>query len=224
MQASDALGTWARSVAGQAVWSGASLLVPAFAILRDGSVALAVALYGIETVVGAAVLATRIRGTRRSLSPGAEDATRLAAARSLLATTMFFSLVLSALLLVFFYAYDLEPGGLRAVTASVGSRASWLVAAVLAGACLDALLAPVRSVAWLESAAAWQARRLAAPALAYLPGVALTAWQGTSQGFLWPWFLLRLWVDFAGLFPHQREVARREFLGPQRDRTSPPAS
>ena len=61
--------------------------------------------------------------------------------------------------------------------------------------------------------AAWQARRLAAPAFAYLPGVAITAWQGSSQGFLWPWFLCRLWVDLAGLFPHQREVARREFLG-----------
>ena len=223
MQASDALGTWARGVAGQAVWSGASMLVPALAIIRDGSVALAVALYGIETVIGAVVLAARIRVVRRQLPPGDDGGARLAAARNLLVTTVMFSLVLSVLLLVFFFAYDLEPGGLRALTGSLASRASWLAAAVLVGACLDAVLAPVRTVAWLEDAAAWQARRLAAPAFAYLPGVALTAWQGSSQGFLWPWFLFRLWVDVAGLFPHQREVARREFLGPQRDGMRPPS-
>lgn len=218
------LSTWVRGVAGQAVWSAAALAVPALAVLQDRQVAQAIVLYTLETTLAAALVHFRITRALRPLASKDPAAERLRQARQVAGTAGAFSVVLGFLVLAFFVAYDVRPENLLDVSTwrgasfeGFGGRLRWMTAGLLLGAVLDTWLAPVTSPAWLGASAAWQMRRVAAPAFAYLPGAALTAWTGSSSGFLWPWFLLRAYTDFTALMPGERDRVHDVVLGPQPD-------
>ncbi len=217
MHLREALAAWARGVAGGAVWSGTALVVPAIAVIRDHQVALAIVLFAMETVLASAILRFRIARALHGMPFDTEASARLRAARGAAGTAAAFSLGSGGLVLVFFLAYDLQAAQLPAVAAALVPWITWMVAGLLAGAILDSFLAPVGSVAWLETSAAWQFRRIAAPAFAYLPGALLTAWMGTSQGFLWPWFVVRAFTDITALSPGAREQTRSVVFGLAQD-------
>ncbi|BCS34577.1 hypothetical protein TBR22_A38050 [Luteitalea sp. TBR-22] len=222
---------WVRSVAGQAVWSTSTLAVPALAVLADRQVAQAIVLYTLETTLAVALLRVRLRGALRGRSFADGEAARLRAAGGAATTAALASLVLGFLILAFYVAYDVRPTDLF-VPATWGQghfdgfsgRLRWMAAGMIAGAALDAWMAPVRSTDWLEASAAWQVRRVAAPAFAYLPGAALTAWSGTSAGFLWPWLVTRGFTDLTALLPGARERAREEVLAARTHRATPQVS
>jgi hypothetical protein len=210
---------WARAVCGRAVWSASSLLVPALAVFHEQRVAQAIALYTLETVVAVALLRVRLGRALRGRPFDDPEAARLRQARQVAGMAAACSLVIGFLVLAFFVAYDVRPDDLFDLSTwhdapfdGFGERVQWLAAGLLAGAVLDAWLAPVWSVEWLEASAAWQLRRVAAPAFAYLPGALLTAWQGSSAGFLLPWFLVRAFTDLTALAPGERERVRAHVM------------
>ena len=86
---------------------------------------------------------------------------------------------------------------------------------------LDSLLAPVRSVTWLESAAAWQGSRTSVLiVIAFLIGTPIDAlFSGNSQGYFWVWFALRLFSDLNALRPAERERTARCHFGDAYRRT-----
>lgn len=219
MQPGDAILARTRAVAGQALWSASALAVPALAVLADRQVAQAIVLYAFETVIAVALLRLRLGRALRDKAFQDPEAARLRAARGVATTAAMFSLGLGFLVLAFYVAFDVRPSNLFDASTwghghfdGFGGRVRWMASGMLAGAALETWLAPVRDTAWLETAAAWQLRRVAAPAFAYLPGVALTAWSGTSAGFLWPWIATRGLTDLTALLPGAREQARREVL------------
>lgn len=215
MQHGSLLAFWVRGVAGRAVWSASALAVPALAVLHDRQVAQAIVLYTAETTLAATVVRVRINRALRPLTWEDPVAAQLRDARQAAGTAAAVSFVLGFLVLAFFVAFDVRPQDLFDVSTwrgatfdGFGSRFRWMAAGLLLGALLDTWLAPVRSPVWLRAAAAWQMRRVAAPAFAYLPGVALTAWMGSTSGFLWPWFLLRAYTDLTALLPGERDRVR----------------
>ena len=66
-----------------------------------------------------------------------------------------------------------------------GERASWMAGMLLASAVIDSLIAPVRSVHWIETAVAWQGSRTAVMTLVLMLGWPVMLFSGTSQGFFW---------------------------------------
>ena len=125
-----------------------------------------------------------------------------------------FSLVPGVLLLGY-AAIDAQQGRLSVDVDGYAERARWMALVLLGGAVLDSLLAPVRSVTWLESAAAWQASRTSVIVIAFLIGTPIMLWSGNSQGYFWAWFGLRLFSDVNALRPAERERLRLHFLGPE---------
>lgn len=222
MQLSTALTAWGRSVAGQAVWSACALAVPALAVLHERHVAQAIALYTMETVLAVVLLRLRLARALRGRDWEDPDATRLRTARRVAGDAAGLSLPLAFLVLVFYVFYDVRPPDLFDLESwppghfdGLLERMQWMVGGLLAGAVLEAWLAPPSTVTALESKAVWLFRRVAAPAFAYLPGVALTAWMGTTAGFLWPWFILRALTDLTALLPGAQQQARAEVLRDQ---------
>lgn len=191
--------------------------MPALAVLHDQQVAQAIVLYTLETVLGAALLHARIGSALRPLAWDDATAVSLRRARQATATAAFVSLILGFLVLAFFVAFDVRPANLFDPGTWQGAsldgfwpRLGWMASGLGLAAVLDTWFAPVRSAEWLETSAAWQLRRVAAPAFAYLPGAALTAWLGSSAGFVWPWLLVRAAIDLTALRPGERARVRRE--------------
>lgn len=217
MEFSSSGAAWARGVAGRAVWSASALAVPALAVLQERHVAQAIILHTVETVLAVLLLRAHLARALRGLAWDDRDAARLRAARHTAGLAAMVSAVLATLLLAFYVAYDVRPPDLFDAQSwpadafdGFGDRVQWMAFGLLAGAVLEAWLAPPRTTAALEASAAWLLRRVAAPAFAYLPGAALTAWAGTTAGFLWPWFVVRAFTDLTALFPGARERARAE--------------
>lgn len=220
MHQGDGLSSWLRGGAGQAVWSASALVVPAVAVLHERQVAQAIALYTCESVLAALILRGRLGRILRPLAFGDPTSMALRRAREVAGLAALVSLVLGVLVLTFSVAYDARPTNLfdvgtwqGAPFAGFGRRLLWMTVGLCLGAALDGWLAPVGEVAWLEATAAWQMRRVAAPALAYLPGAALTAWFGSTAGFVWPWFVVRAFTDLTALRPGERGRVRDEVFG-----------
>ena len=212
MTLQSALSLGARAIAGRGLWVGTSFAFPALALFKDDSVALAMVLFILETLLGSAVLVVRMRGARRATSEP-DAAARIGKAMRLLGEFVLpFSLV-PCILLVAFTALDAERVDLRTWYATYASRAQGMALLLLAGAALDSLIAPVRTVAWLETAAAWQASRTSVLVLAFLLGVPVMIATSSTQGFFWAYFGLRLFGDLNGMRPSERERLRTHFLG-----------
>ena len=87
--------------------------------------------------------------------------------------------------------------------------------ALIGGAVLDSLLAPVRTVTWSSS---WLRGRRAVGTsvlvIAFLVGTPYMVWSGHSQAYFWIWVVLRLFSDVNTLRLSERERLRLHFLGP----------
>lgn len=206
-----ALGT--RAWAGRGVWSVAAFLFPTVAIVKDESVALAMLLFVTETLCASALLAVRLRVSR--WMPTGDDTAR----RRLHDVRQ----VLLYFVTPFSLACGVMLGAVTLIEAQNGrgtfdwalfvDRTRWMAAMLFASAVLDSAIAPVRSVHWLETGVAWQGSRTAVLFLCVLLGWPVMLWTGTTQGFFWIFFGLRLLTDLGSLKPGERERIRAQMFG-----------
>ena len=205
------LGT--RFGAGHGVRSIVAFLFPTLAIVKDDSVTLAMLLFLAETLCASALLGARLLGSRRALA-GDDGARRRLhdVGRMLLIFVTPFSLacavMLSAVTLI-----EVDKGRSTFDVALFAQRVRWMVTMLLASAVLDSIIAPVRSVHWLETGVAWQGSRTAVMFLCVLLGWPVMLFTGTTQAFFWIFFALRLLSDFGSLKPGERERIRAQLFG-----------
>ena len=202
-----------RIGAGHGLWSIASFLFPAFAILKDESVSLAMLLFLLETLLASALLAARVGVSRRVMraDPGASHRLR-ETLKVLLLFVLPFSLGCGVMLGAVTFI-EIDKGRATFDAALHIDRAKWMAVALLASAVLDSLIAPVRSVTWLETGVAWQGSRTAVLFLCVLLGWPVMLFTGTTQAFFWIFFFLRLLSDFGSLKPGERERIRATMFG-----------
>ena len=202
-----------RFGAGHGLWSLAAFLFPAVAILKDESVALAMLLFLMETLLASGLLAARVAVSRRVMRADPGAAHRL---REVLKVLLWFVLPFSlgcAVMLGAVTFIEIDKGRATFDAAQHIDRAKWMAVALLASAVLDSLIAPVRSVTWLETGVAWQGSRTAVLFLCVLLGWPLMLFTGTTQSFFWIFFALRLLSDFGSLKPGERERIRSTMFG-----------
>ena len=210
----DMVASGTRVAAGHGVWSIAAFLFPALAVVKDDSVILAILLFVVETLLAAVVLFARtLAGARQG--PGDDvSRRRVVEVRRVL---QFFVAPFTVGCLVMFAAVafiEYKNGRLPVEgLALFRERASWMAGMLLASAALDTLLAPVRSVHWLETAVAWQGSRTSVMTLVLVIGWPVILFTGRSQGFFWVFFALRLLSDVGSLWPGQRERIRANLFG-----------
>ncbi len=198
---------------GRSLWAVAAFLFPTLAIVKDDSVALAMLLFVGETLLASALLAIRVMVSRRAshTQPGA--ASRLHEAwRVLLFFVGPFSLACAFMLAVVTFI-ETSNGGLQVDMRAFLDRAAWMALALLASAVIESLLAPVRTVHWIESGISWQGSRTAVLFLAVLVGWPVMLVTGTTQGFFWIFFMLRLLSDLGSLRASERERIRARIFG-----------
>ena len=202
-----------RFGAGHGVWSLASFFFPAFAIVKDESVSLAMLLFLLETLLASALLAARVGVSRRVMRADPSAVRRLGEVlKILLLFVLPFSLGCAVLLgAVTFIEIDKVRATFDAAVHA--DRVKWMALTLLASAVLDSILAPVRSVNWLETGVAWQGSRTAVLFLCVLLGWPVMLFTGTTQAFFWIFFFLRLLSDFGSLKPGERERIRSTMFG-----------
>ena len=200
------LGT--RFGAGHGLWSIAAFFFPAVAIVKDDSVSLAMLLFLLETLLASALLLTRLGVGRRAMH-GDDQARRrlLEAGRVLLIFVLPFSLGCAVLLGAVTFI-EIDKGRASFDAALHADRAAWMAMALLGSAVLERLIAPVRSVNWLETSVAWQGSRTAVLFLAVILGWPVMLYTGTTQSLFWTFFSLRLLSDAGSLWPGERERIR----------------
>lgn len=212
------LGT--RSGAGHGLWAIVAFIFPTLAVVKDDSVALAMLLFLMETLLASSLLGVRVLMSRRAMAADDGARRRLQQVGNVLMIFVGpFSLACAVMLGV---VVMIEVSKGRAVydLAAFGDRARWMALMLLASAVLDSLLAPVRSVQWIETAVAWQGSRTAVMFLAVLLGWPVMLFTGTSQGFFWGFFGLRLLSDLGSLNPGERERIRTQMFGERYDTVS----
>lgn len=206
---------------GHGLWSVAAFLFPTLAIVGDDSVVVAMLLFVMETLVAASLLAVRLAASRRGRRPDDAEALRLRqVARALLVFVGPFSLACAVMLSAVAFI-EAAKGGIEIDLAVFFDRAKWMALALVASAVLDSLLAPVRSIHWLETGVAWQGSRTAVLFLAVLLGWPVMLFTGTSQSFLWIFFALRLLSDLGSLRPGERERIRAQMFDGGGDPAAP---
>ena len=150
-----------RFSAGHGLWSIVAFFFPAFAIVKDESVSLAMLLFLLETLLASALIAARVGVSRRAMRADAEAARRLLEAlKVLLLFVLPFSLGCAVTLGVATFV-EVDKGRATFDASVHIDRATWMAVALLASAVLDSVIAPVRSVTWLETGVAWQGSRTA---------------------------------------------------------------
>jgi hypothetical protein len=199
----------ARANAGHGVWAVVAFVFPTLATVKDDSVILAILLFVLETLLASAVLFVRTLAGARGHAHDDMARRRIVETRRVL---QFFVAPFSLACMVMFGAVALIESGKGRLPveglALLGERASWMAGMLLASAVLDTLVAPVRSVRWLETAVAWQGSRTSVMTLVLLLGWPVMLFTGTSQAFFWAFFALRLLSDLGSLWPGQRERIR----------------
>lgn len=217
------LGT--RFGAGHGLWSLVAFAFPTLAIVKDDSVALAMLLFVTETMCASALLGARLLVSRRAMA-GEDDARRRLheVGKALLIFVTPFSLACAVMLGVV-TVIEVQKGRAVFDLALFGERVKWMAMMLLASAVLDSIIAPVRSVHWLETGVAWQGSRTAVLFLCVLLGWPVMLFTGTTQAFFWIFFALRLLSDFGSLKPGERERIRAQMFGePYVPIVSPPAA
>ncbi len=115
---------------------------------------------------------------------------------------------------------EADKGRLQGTWTDFADRARWMALMLCASAVIDSVLAPVRSVHWLEIGVSWQGSRTAVLCLAVLLGWPIILVMGTAQGFVWTFFVLRLLSDVGSLRQSERERIRATMF----DRPGDPAA
>lgn len=206
-------GVLSRLGAGQGVWAIAAFFFPAVAVIKDDSVAVAMLLFLLETLLASLILAARVAGATRSTTD-LRTRQRLVEVRRVL---QFFvapfglgtAALLGAVTAIEAAKGTLPPGSLD----TLRDRATWMTVWLVAGAGLDVLMAPVRTVPWLEGAVSWQASRTAVMAFALMIGWPIMLAMGSTQAYAWVFFALRLLSDIGSLTPRERERIRERTFG-----------
>ncbi len=211
----------ARLGAGRGLWAFVAFLFPTLAVVRDDSVALAMLLFVAETLLASALLGVRVAASRRAHGSDVTAAYRLHEAwRVLLIFVGPFSLA-CAFMLGAVTAIEASKGGIHVDLAAFLDRGKWMALLLVASVAIDTLVAPVRSVHWLETSVAWQGSRTAVMFLAVLVGWPFMLFTGTTQAFFWIFFALRLLTDIGSLQPGERERIRTQMFG---EPYAPPAT
>lgn len=202
-----------RANAGHGVWAVIAFLFPVVATVHDDSVILAILLFVLETLLASAVLLVRTLG-RRGGSDDDHGRRRLHEARRVL--QLFVAPFSLGCIFMFATVALIEYSKGRLPVEGVGllrERASWMAGMLLASALLDTLIAPVRSVQWLETAIAWQSSRTAVMTVVLMLGWPVMLFTGSSHGFFWVFFTLRLLSDAGSLRGSERERIRERMFG-----------
>lgn len=205
------LGT--RFGAGHGLWSIVAFIFPTLAIVKDDSVALAMLLFVMETLLASALLGVRVLVSRGAMAGDDRAWRRLGeVGKMLLIFVAPFSLVCAVMLGVV-TLIEVDKGRATFDLSLLAERARWMATMLLASAVLDSLVAPVRSVQWLETGVAWQGSRTAVLFLCMLLGWPVMLFTGTTQAFFWVFFALRLISDAGSLRPGERERIRANMFG-----------
>jgi hypothetical protein len=202
-----------RFGAGHGLWSIVAFLFPMLAVVKDDSVAMAMLLFLLETLMASAVLVVRLSASRRAARDDHEARRRLGEA---IRMVQFFVLPFSlgcAVLLGAVTFIEVEKGRAAFDAASHLDRAKWMTLSLFASAGLDSIIAPIRSVTWLETGVSWQGSRTAVMILVVLLGWPVMLFTGTTQSFFWTFFGLRLLSDLGSLRPAERERIRAQMFG-----------
>jgi hypothetical protein len=203
-----------RFSAGHGLWSLVAFLFPAAALIKDDSVGMAMLLFLLETLLASALLVARLAASRRAAGADHEARRRLGEA---IRTLQFFVLPFSlgcAVLLGAATFIEVEKGRAAFEVAAHVDRAKWMAVSLLASACLDSVIAPIRSVTWLETGVSWQGSRTAVMTLVLILGWPVMLLTGTTQSFFWIFFGLRLLSDLGSLKRGERERIRCRMFGP----------
>lgn len=203
-----------RFSAGHGLWSLVAFFFPAAALIRDDSVAMAMLLFLLETLMASALLVIRLSVSRRAARDDHEARRRL---REAIRVVQFFVLPFSlgcAVLLGAVAFIEVDKGRATFDIASHLDRAKWMALSLLASACLDSAIAPIRSVTWLETGVSWQGSRTAVMVLVVLLGWPVMLFTGTTQAFFWIFFGLRLLSDAGSMRASERERIREQLFGP----------
>lgn len=202
-----------RFGAGHGLWSIVAFLFPTLAIVQDGSVAVAMLLFLTETLIASALLAARLGVSMRVLGRDRAARQRLREiGKVLLIFVTPFSLACAVMLGVVTFI-EVDKGRATFDAAQFADRVRWMGTMLLASAVLDSVLAPVRSVQWLETSVAWQGSRTAVMFLCVLLGWPVMLFTGTTGGFFWIFFALRLLSDLGSLKSGERERIRTNMFG-----------
>ncbi|MCC6163132.1 MAG: hypothetical protein IT182_07260 [Acidobacteria bacterium] len=202
-----------RVVGGRGLWALVAFLFPTLAVVKDQSVVLAMLLFLMETLLASALLGVRLAASRRAMSGDHTALRRLhEVGKALGIFVLPFSLGCVVLLGVVTFI-EVANGRASHDVAAFADRAGWMAGMLLATAVLDSLVAPVRTVTWLESAVSWQSSRTAVMFLAVMVGWPVMLWTGTTQGLFWGFFGLRLLSDLGSLAPGERERIRATMFG-----------
>lgn len=166
-------------------------------------------LFVLETLLASALLWGRLLIASRASDGDHQTLARIREVRRLLLMLVLpFSLASGLMLGLVTLGEHVNTGRFEGAMATFTSRATWMAGALLASAVLDALVAPVRSVQWLEATGAWQWSRTAVLCLTMLLGWPVMLFTGTTQAFAWIFFAFRLLTDVGTLNAAERERIR----------------
>lgn len=209
-----------RSRLGDIVRSGGAILVPSLVVLNDHYPELGILLYLAETAMSSALLLVRagvsLRSTRRRFGAGASgvsgrQVSQLRKARELTVWAVVISVAVLPLLTMAVLAVRAGEWGPR--IEMLTDRAKWMALVVVASAVLDSLIAPVRSMTWLQSSVAAQQVRLIVLHPVVMFGFVIYNLTGSALGLVGIFVTLRLLVDAWGWRTGTRAYLRRRCFG-----------
>ncbi|MBA2355838.1 MAG: hypothetical protein H0V80_14375 [Acidobacteria bacterium] len=203
-----------RFSAGHVLWSAAAFAFPGLTVLHDGNTALAMLLFIVETLMASALLGTRLLLSRYLGGRSPEAVQRLGEVRRVLLWLVLPCSLVGAVMLGVIAAIEAQRTDLGPHLVDAGERVRWMAVALVSSTVLDSVLAPVRSVHWLETGVAWQGSRTVVLFLSMLLGWPVMLATGASSGFFWIFFALRLFSDLGGLRRSERERIRAHLFGP----------
>lgn len=204
---------------GWSVRSAAALGFPSLAVLDDRQPALAILLYLLEVILASCLLLVRtstplVTGWFRRAGHTREDAVAhrgLRRARDLAGAVVFVGIV-GAPFLWIAALLGAPDTPWQALQHDVLERGRWIALVLLASAVLDSLLAPVRSVEWLQASVAMQMNRVILLHPVIMVGWGLFAVTGSLLGMVGIFVVGRLLMDLNALFGNARENARQQWF------------
>jgi hypothetical protein len=212
--------TLLRGQVGETVRTGAAILFPSFVVLNDHYPELAILLYLAETGMSSMVLLARtlasLHTTRRALAAGVagvrdRHVSQLLKARELTTWTVVVAVAVLPLLTMGVLATREGEWGPRLDL--LADRTKWMALVVLASAVLDSLIAPVRSMTWLQSSVGAQLTRLIVLHPTVMVGFALYSVTKSTLGLVGIFVTLRLILDLWHWRTASRVYVRRRSFG-----------
>ena len=205
-----------RSQLGSTVRSIAAVLFPSVAVLEDHAPELGILLYLLETALSSALLL--VRATTNLVVLRRAGATRahsrqisqMLRARELMAATVVIGVWTLPLLTMAMFA--VRGGEWQPQWDALVDRGRWLALTVIASAVLDAIVAPVRSALWVQSAVAQQMSRLLVLHPVVMFGFLFYRFTGSTAGMIAIFVALRLIVDVTAWRRESRHARRKRWF------------